>query len=235
MDHYKLNSSPRGVCVIIDCVGQDGELLEQTFRSLDFFVVFHRWLSVSSCLSALKELQHSPLLAQASAFVCCVISRGTALHLLATDAHCVGLHLEALRQMFTPPHCPALAGKPKLFFIQRYSVPEYQPNAGRSYTHSEDLETDGAGQQLVPTDADVFWSHCWTTESQLQTTGHHSQYLRALTGALQAGHVRRWHVVELHIRVNAAVCEHNLRNPTEQYHLELKHTLTKNLYLHEAP
>lgn len=234
IENYKLNINPRGVCVIIDCVGHDGELLKQTFQTLDFSVEFHRWLSVSECQSTLRTLQHSPLLRQASAFVCCVISRGTALHLLATDAHCIGLHLDTLRQMFTPDHCPALAGKPKLFFIQRYSVPEYQSGGGRSYEHSEDLETDSpdGGQCLVPTDADVFWSHCWTPESQLQNSGHHSHYLRALTGALQAGHNRKWHVVDLHIRVNAAVWEHNQNNPSEQYHLELRHTLTKNLYLH---
>lgn len=234
IDHYKLNTNPKGVCVIIDCVGHDGELLEQTFRTLGFSVVLHRWLSVCDCLSTLRALQHNPLLRQASAFVCCVISRGNALHLLATDAQRIGLHLDTLRQMFTPIHCPALTGKPKLFFIQRYSVPESQPCAGRSYGHSEDLETDGPSvrQYLIPTDADVFWSHCWTPESQLQKGEHNSQYVKALTEALKAGHIRKWHVVDLHIWVNAAVCEHNQRNPSEQYHLELKHTLTKNLYLH---
>ncbi|KAK7905075.1 hypothetical protein WMY93_017682 [Mugilogobius chulae] len=235
LEHYRLNTNPRGVCVIIDCVGQDGELLEQTFRGLHFSVVLHRWLSVSDCLSALSVLQQGPLLRDASAFICCVISRGNELHLLATDAYSTGLHLDTLRRMFTSENCPALTGKPKLFFIQRYSVPEYQPGAGRSLSHKEELETDGvhgSGQNLVPTDADVFWSHCWTQESQLQTRGHHSQYLRALMGALHPGHNRKSHLVDLHLRVNAAVCEHNQRNPSEQYHLELKHTLRKNLYLH---
>uniref|UniRef100_A0A8C6TYG3 CASP8 and FADD-like apoptosis regulator n=1 Tax=Neogobius melanostomus TaxID=47308 RepID=A0A8C6TYG3_9GOBI len=220
IEHYKLNTNPRGVCIIIDCVGHDGELVKQTFQTLGFTVVLHRWLCVSDCISTLRALQHSPLLGQASAFVCCVISRGNTLHLLATDAQCVGLNLNMLREMFTPRHCPVLAGKPKLFFIQRYSVP--QLNEGRGYQHRcEDLETDGpgVGYRLVPTDADVFWSHCWTSESQLQRRGHNSQYLRFLTEALKAG---RWHVVDLHTR----------RNPSEQYHLELKHTLTKNLYLH---
>uniref|UniRef100_A0A3B3Z667 CASP8 and FADD-like apoptosis regulator n=1 Tax=Periophthalmus magnuspinnatus TaxID=409849 RepID=A0A3B3Z667_9GOBI len=232
LEHYKLDTNPKGVCVIIDCVGQDGELLEQTFRALHFSVVLHRWLSVSSCQSALRNLQQDLRLRTASAFVCCIISRGTPLHLLATDAQHTGLHLETLRRMFTPDNCPALTGKPKLFFIQSYSVPENQAGAGRSFIHGEDLETDGVtglGQILVPTDADVFWSHCWTQESQLQTTGHHSHYLGALMGALQTG---RSHLVDLHLRVNAAVTEHNKRNPLEQYHLDLKHTLRKNLYLH---
>uniref|UniRef100_A0A3B3Z6T5 CASP8 and FADD-like apoptosis regulator n=1 Tax=Periophthalmus magnuspinnatus TaxID=409849 RepID=A0A3B3Z6T5_9GOBI len=229
LEHYKLDTNPKGVCVIIDCVGQDGELLEQTFRALHFSVVLHRWLSVSSCQSALRNLQQDLRLRTASAFVCCIISRGTPLHLLATDAQHTGLHLETLRRMFTPDNCPALTGKPKLFFIQSYSVPENQAGAGRSFIHGEDLETDGVtglGQILVPTDADVFWSHCWTQESQLQTTGHHSHYLGALMGALRS------HLVDLHLRVNAAVTEHNKRNPLEQYHLDLKHTLRKNLYLH---
>ncbi|XP_033843489.1 CASP8 and FADD-like apoptosis regulator isoform X2 [Periophthalmus magnuspinnatus] len=232
LEHYKLDTNPKGVCVIIDCVGQDGELLEQTFRDLHFSVVLYRWLSVSSCQSALRNLQQDLRLRTASAFVCCIISRGTPLHLLATDAQHTGLHLETLRRMFTPDNCPALTGKPKLFFIQSYSVPENQAGAGRSFIHGEDLETDGVtglGQLLVPTDADVFWSHCWTQESQLQTTGHHSHYLGALMGALQTG---RSHLVDLHLRVNAAVTEHNKRNPLEQYHLDLKHTLRKNLYLH---
>ncbi|XP_072300335.1 CASP8 and FADD-like apoptosis regulator isoform X2 [Eucyclogobius newberryi] len=234
LEHYKLNTN-RGVCVIIDCVGQDGELLEQTFRGLHFSVVLHRWLSVSDCLSALRTLQQGPLLWGASSFICCIISRGNAHHLLATDAHSIGLHLDTLRKMFTSDHCPALTSKPKLFFIQKYSVPEYQPGAGRSLGHSEDLETDGVPghrQTLLPTDADVFWSHCWTQESQLKTRGHHSHYLTALMGALQPGHIRSAHLVDLHTRVNAAIYEHNQRNPEEQYHLELKHTLRKNLYLH---
>ncbi|KAJ0005811.1 hypothetical protein NQD34_015705, partial [Periophthalmus magnuspinnatus] len=243
LEHYKLDTNPKGVCVIIDCVGQDGELLEQTFRALHFSVVLHRWLSVSSCQSALRNLQQDLRLRTASAFVCCIISRGTPLHLLATDAQHTGLHLETLRRMFTPDNCPALTGKPKLFFIQSYSVPENQAGAGRSFIHGEDLETDGVtglGQILVPTDADVFWSHCWTQESQLQTTGHHSHYLGALMGGAAnrvhqintCMHSLRSHLVDLHLRVNAAVTEHNKRNPLEQYHLDLKHTLRKNLYLH---
>ncbi|XP_055004921.1 CASP8 and FADD-like apoptosis regulator isoform X2 [Boleophthalmus pectinirostris] len=228
LEHYRLDTNNRGVCVIIDCVGQDGELLEQTFQNLHFSVVLHRWLSVGDCQSTLRSLQQSPLLRSASAFVCCVISRGTQFHLLATDARSAGLHLDSLRRMFTPENCPGLAGKPKLFFIQTYSVSPYEPAAG----YSEDLETDGfPGQSLVPTDADVFWSHCWTSETQLQSAGHHSQYLRALMGALQAGRARS-HLVDLHLRVNADVCDHNQRNPSEQYHLDLRHTLRKNLYLH---
>lgn len=232
VDHYKLNTNPRGVCVIIDCVGHDGELLEQTFRSLHFTVLLHRWLSVSDSMTALRALLVNPLLAESDVFVCCVISRGTTIHLLATDAQCSGLHMEALRRMFTPEQCPALAGKPKLFFIQRYSVPEYQ-YAHSSYSHcDDDLETDGVPRlSLVPTDADVFWSHCWTDERQIQQKHHHSYYLQALREALHRGQKRKSNLLDMHTEVNAAIYEHNMRNPSEPYHIDLKTTLRKNLYL----
>ncbi|CAL1581577.1 unnamed protein product [Knipowitschia caucasica] len=231
IEHYRLNTESRGVCLILDCVGLDGDLLEQTFLSLHFSVIHHRCLTVSGCMSVLTALQQGPVLQDASALVCCFISRGNQRHLLATDAQRMGLHLDSLRRMFS--HCTALTAKPKLFFIQSYSVEETH-TTGRSYTNSEELETDGipfVGDNLVPTDADVFWSHCWTPESQLQTPTHYSHYLRALMGALQPTNTRS-HLLDLHLRVNAAVCEHNQRNPELPYHLELKHTLTKHLYLH---
>lgn len=230
LDHYKLNTNPRGVCVIIDCVGNDGEMLAQTFRTLHFSVFLHKWLNIADTLSTLRGLCRNGRLCEADVFVCCIVSRGTDHHLLATDANYTGLHIDSLRRLFTADDCPALAGKPKLFFIQRYSVPEYQPVAQRNYSE-EELETDGVLGHLVPTDADVFWSHCWTDERQLQEKEHSSIYLRALTEALQRGQRRNAHLVDVHIEVNAAIYDHNKKNPAEPYHIDLKHTLRKNLYL----
>lgn len=122
--------------------------------------------------------------------MCCIISRGTADYLLATDTFSTGLRLDTVRHLFTAEACPMLAGKPKLFFIQRYSVPEFQPHA-RTYHRDEDLETDGLSRRdYIPTDADVFWSHCWTDESQLEQRDHHSIYLTSLTKALDTGEKR---------------------------------------------
>lgn len=245
------------------------EMLEDAFKGLGFSVTLHKWLSVDNILSALRGVFRQRESHKADAFICCIISRGTSTNLLGTDSHCTGLHLDRVRRLFTAEECPVLAGKPKLFFIQSYSVPEVQA-CPRQAHRDEDLETDGCHGppecELVPTDADVFWSHCWTDERQLEQNTHHSVYLKALTDSLHKGqrrysemnsahiciisiclsfnvfHIcrtplnfcvcsdRKTHLLDVHVEVNGAIYDHNKRNPGSKYHIDLKHTLRKNLY-----
>uniref|UniRef100_A0A3Q1GFU6 CASP8 and FADD-like apoptosis regulator n=1 Tax=Acanthochromis polyacanthus TaxID=80966 RepID=A0A3Q1GFU6_9TELE len=207
LDCYKFNTNPRGVCVIIDCVGNDGEMLEQTFKALHFSVILFKWLSADDTLSTLSERIRRRENHSGDAFVCCIISRGTADHLLGTDMFGRGLPMDTVRRLFTAEECPMLSGKPKLFFIQRYSAPEYMP-CPRTEHRDEDLETDGGGGHpmchSIPTDADVFWSHCWTDECQLEQGQHRSVYLKALTDALERA--QRRYVQILNSKCNIYSC-----------------------------
>ncbi|XP_058510768.1 CASP8 and FADD-like apoptosis regulator isoform X2 [Solea solea] len=234
VDWYSFNSNPRGVCVIIDCVGNDGGMLEQTFTALHFHVTLYQWLSVDDTLATLRRISKQRENLKSDGFICCIISRGTTSHLLGVDSYTMGLHLDSIRRLFAADACPMMAGKPKLFFIQTYGVPQYQPSASQPH-RDEDMETDGCyGQseyECIPTDADVFWSHCWTDERQLERGHHHSVYLKALTDALLKGQRRKTKLVDIHTEVNGAIYEHNRRNPETNYHLDLKLTLRKDLYL----
>ncbi|XP_061580485.1 CASP8 and FADD-like apoptosis regulator isoform X1 [Cololabis saira] len=234
IEQYNFNTNPRGLCVIIDCVGCDGGRLEQTFKALHFNVVLHQWLSASDVLSVLTGISRQRDTHRGDGFVCCIISRGTTDHLLGTDSYGTEIPTDSVRHLFTGDSCPMLVGKPKLFFIQRYSVPEFAPYP-RMDQRDEDLETDGcsglAACNYIPKDADVFWSHCWTDESQLEQGEHHSVYLKALNDALCKAQRRRTNLVDVHTEVNGAIFEHNRRNPRAVYHIELKHTLRKDLYL----
>lgn len=169
------------------------DMLEQTFKALHFSVVLYKWLCVDEILSALTEALKRRENRDGDGFICCIISRGTENHLLGTDLYAVGLKLDRLKRLFTAAACPALVGKPKLFFIQRYSIPESQPFARREH-RDEDLETDGCKEKtkydVIPEDADVFWSHCWTEEHQLEQGQHNSVYLKALKDALHKGQMR---------------------------------------------
>ncbi|XP_029968374.1 CASP8 and FADD-like apoptosis regulator [Salarias fasciatus] len=231
-ESYKFNANPRGVCVIIDCVGNDGGMLAETFKALHFNVTLHQWLSVSDMHAVLIDISRQRENFRADAFVCCIISRGATDHLLGTSVHGRGLSMAAVRRLFTAEACPWLAGKPKLFFIQRYSVLEFVPHARMEY-RDEDLETDGCDSPStsIPVDADVFWSHCWTEEHQLERECHHSIYLKALTEALGKSHRRKASIVDVHTEVNGAIFEHNKRNPAANYHIDLRHTLTKQVFL----
>lgn len=168
-------------------------MLEQTFKALHFDVVLYKLLSVDDTLSALRKTFRQRENLEGDGFVCCIISRGTTNHLLGTDSYIVGLHLDNVRRLVTADACPLMIGKPKLFFIQRYSVPEFQPCA-RIGHRDEDLETDGCDGMpkcdFIPEDADVLWSHCWTDERQLEQGQHCSIYLKALTDALHKGQMR---------------------------------------------
>lgn len=171
-------------------------MLEQTFKALQFRVVVHKWLGGHQILTAIKETIRQREYTESDAFVCCIISRGTSNHLLGTDSCITGLHVDSVSQQFTADGCPALAGKPKLLFLQRYSVAECQPHNWRAH-QDEDLETDGfnghATGDSIPENADVFWSHCWTDERQLEEGPHYSAYLKALTDALLKGQRRYPH------------------------------------------
>ncbi|XP_072253300.1 CASP8 and FADD-like apoptosis regulator [Leuresthes tenuis] len=234
IERYKFNTNPRGLCVIIDCVGNDGVLLEQTFKALHFNVILYRWLSANDTLSALRSISLQRDNHTGDGFVCCIISRGKVNQLMGTDTFGCGLPMSSIRSLYTADACPMLAGKPKLFFIQRYSIPEYA-SCPRATQWAGHLETDGCdGLAMVngiPADADVFWSHCWTDERQLVQEQHHSIYLKVLTDALHKAQKRKTHLVDVHTEVNGAIFEHNKRNPGADYHFDVKHTLRKNIYL----
>uniref|UniRef100_A0A8C5EDH1 CASP8 and FADD-like apoptosis regulator n=1 Tax=Gouania willdenowi TaxID=441366 RepID=A0A8C5EDH1_GOUWI len=230
-DCYKLNMIPRGVCVIIDCVGNDGEMLEKTFKALQYNVSLYKWQSIFDICSTLMGILKKRENLNAGSFICCIISRGTGNYLLGTDSSDRGLHLNLIRKIFTAELCPMLVGRPKIFFIQTYSVSE--PCLDVRVKHrDEDLETDGASlptSSYIPTDADIFWSQCWTDVCQLEKGQHHSIYLKALTEALE--NPQRRNLVDIHTGVNKAIFEYNQRDCEWSYHIDVKHTLRKKLYL----
>lgn len=225
-------ADPRGTCVIIDCVGSDGDMLEETFSQLHFRVVLCKWPCVEEVRSTLMEVSRRGDLQGDDAFVCCIVSRATSTHLLATELEGPGLCFDAVRRLFSTEACLGLAGKPKLFFIQSYSVAGLQSQRGHG---DEDLETDwpvtACAAESVPTDADVFWSLCRTSEWQLQHSGHQSVYLRALSAALLKGQRRKLNLLDVHTEVNAIIYERHQSNPGEAYSISLQHTLRKTLFI----
>ncbi|XP_073681563.1 CASP8 and FADD-like apoptosis regulator a [Garra rufa] len=238
MEEYEMNPEQRGLCVIIDCVGFDGEMLNQTFERLGFRVIFHSLLGLKETQKVLEDLTRNRILQRVSRFVCCIISRGTDNHLLATDSSGLGIWLEDLRQLFSPTQCPSLCGKPKLFFTQIYRTTQ-APNT--PLMDDEYLETDApacryarslcADARSVPVSADVLWSVCRAEIKLLEGSGHQSVYLHALNSVLLRGHERKMLLWDVMTEVNRKVFSYNQQNPDNKYHIQLSHTLLKKLYL----
>lgn len=160
-------------------------MLEKTFKALHFNVLLYAMMGADEIFQTLKEISRCRESCDWDAFVCCIISRSTANSLLGTNMHVSGLSVETVRSLFIGDACPSLAGKPKLFFTQSYSVPDFGHSARGGYPEGS-VEADDYHSQTIhlPIEADVFWSQCWTDECQLQQEQHHSVYLKALSDAL---------------------------------------------------
>uniref|UniRef100_A0A4W4EPZ7 CASP8 and FADD-like apoptosis regulator n=1 Tax=Electrophorus electricus TaxID=8005 RepID=A0A4W4EPZ7_ELEEL len=184
-DDYNINCELRGLCVIIDCIGCDGVLLKHTFEQLGFQVFLHTMLTVEEMHSVLRTVSQQRDLQWAAAFICCLLSRSSDTHLLATDPCGPGLLLTGLLQLFSPVQCPLLRGKPKLFFTQSYIVAGNQSGQGHNDQY---LETDAMPIGGVPRRTaeweDVLWSMCKTGAWLLERQDHQSFYLQALSTAL---------------------------------------------------
>ncbi|MGH0128312.1 UNVERIFIED_CONTAM: hypothetical protein FKN15_001286 [Acipenser sinensis] len=184
---YRMQRHPFGVCLIIDCVGSDGDMLKHTFKRLHFQVILYKWLSLSDAYSLLKETARMREHRNSDCFVCCIISRGSSTKMIATEKEGPGISFDTIKQLFTVEHCPDLSGKPKLFFIQNYTIPER--------CDYNDVEVDGpfiaSRVEYIPNEADVFWSCCKTDACILEKVHHQSAYLHALSASLLRGQKRK--------------------------------------------
>ncbi|XP_026523684.1 CASP8 and FADD-like apoptosis regulator isoform X1 [Notechis scutatus] len=222
---YRMQSKPLGVCLIIDCIGNDAGLLMKTFKSLHFEVHCRLFLNMDAVVHDLYETARLRAHKDADCFVCILVSRGDDQHIFCTDHIVPGFQLERLKDFFTGERCPDLLGKPKLFFIQNYvEPPNWQGNASLT-------EADG-NLCTIPQVADVFWSHCTLDASVLERSPcSSSYYLSTLAGLLMDPQKRKLSLLDIFVELNNRVYEWNRINSTERYLLLLKHTLRKKLFL----
>ncbi|NXE36361.1 CFLAR regulator, partial [Ptilorrhoa leucosticta] len=230
-DPYRMQSQPLGICLIIDCIGNDTDVLEETFRSLGYDVHCHRYLNMNSMNQTLLEVARWQKHRDCDSFICILVSRGNSQSIFCTDHTFSGFPLEQIKKHFTADSCPGLLGKPKLFFIQSYIVPENEQEC------SSLLEVDGNGENVsakvtIPQAADIFWSHCKVDASTLeQSPASSSYYLRCLAELLRNPYKRKLCILAIHMELNKKVYDWNTTTDrSQQYSLLLQHTLRKKLF-----
>ncbi|XP_062435240.1 CASP8 and FADD-like apoptosis regulator isoform X2 [Rhea pennata] len=236
-DQYRMQSQPLGICLIIDCIGNDSDVLEETFRDLGYDVHCYRYLNMDAMNQTLREIARLQKHRNCDSFICVLISRGSPQSVFCTDQTFSGFPLERIKKYFTADSCPELLGKPKLFFIQSYIVPE-------SEQECSSLEVDGNDEKIIsnakipwkitiPQVADIFWSQCKVDVSTLERSPNSSSYyLHCLAELLRNPHKRKLCILDLHTELNREVYEWNKTiHPSQQYSLLLQHTLRKKLFL----
>ncbi|KAM8806551.1 CASP8 and FADD-like apoptosis regulator [Eudromia elegans] len=237
-DQYRMQSQPLGICLIIDCIGNDSDVLEVTFRDLGYDVHCFRHLNMDTMKEKLHEFARLQKHRNCDSFICILVSRGSPQSVFCTDQTFPGFPLEQVKKYFTADSCPELLGKPKLFFIQSYIVPENEQGC------TSLLEIDGNDDNIIsnakipwkvtiPQIADIFWSQCKVDVSTLERSpGSSSYYLRCLAELLRNPHKRKLSILDIHTELNREVYEWNkTTDPSQQYSLLLQHTLRKKLFL----
>uniref|UniRef100_A0A2K5JFB3 CASP8 and FADD-like apoptosis regulator n=1 Tax=Colobus angolensis palliatus TaxID=336983 RepID=A0A2K5JFB3_COLAP len=236
-ERYKMKSKPLGICLIIDCIGNETELLQDTFTSLGYEVQKFLHLSVNGIAQILGQFACMTEHRDYDSFVCVLVSRGGSQSVYGVDQTHSGLPLHHIRRMFMGDSCPYLAGKPKVFFIQNYVVSEGQ------LEDSSLLEVDGPamknvefkapqrGLSTVHREADFFWSLCTADVSLLERScSSPSLYLQCLSQKLRQE--RKRPLLDLHIELNGHMYDWNSRvSAKEKYYVWLQHTLRKKLIL----
>uniref|UniRef100_A0A8D1VC84 CASP8 and FADD-like apoptosis regulator n=1 Tax=Sus scrofa TaxID=9823 RepID=A0A8D1VC84_PIG len=236
-ERYKMQSKPLGICLIIDCVGNDTDVLRDTFSSLGYEVQYFLYLKVEQISKILRKVARMPQHQDYDSFVCVLVSRGGSQSVFGVDKTLSGFPLDHIRRMFMADVCPTLLGKPKLFFIQIYVTSEGQ------LEDSSFLEVDGPsvksmdskarqpGTCTVHREADFFWSLCKADVSLLERPSSSSSvYLQCLSQKL--GKERKVSLLELHVDLNSKVYDWNSRvSAKERYYVRLQHTLRKKVIL----
>ncbi|KAH0511665.1 CASP8 and FADD-like apoptosis regulator [Microtus ochrogaster] len=235
-ESYRMQSKPLGICLIIDCIGNDIEYLRRTFTSLGYHVHPFLFPSAEEIIKILHRFAGLPQHRDYDSFACVLVSRGVSQRMMGVDQAPTGFSLDHVKSIFMGDACSPLRGKPKLFFIQSYEVLSSQLEDSSlevdgPAVRSLDSKTLSPGPCMVHREADIFWSLCTADVSQVeQPTSSSSVYLQNLSRQLEQE--RKRPLVDLHVELMDKVYAWNSRvSSKEKYYLSLQHTLRKKLVL----
>ncbi|XP_067892049.1 CASP8 and FADD-like apoptosis regulator isoform X2 [Heterodontus francisci] len=235
LEKYRMQSTPLGLCLIIDCIGTDADLLKETFEALQFRVLLHLYVELDDLKQILRDTSERNDLAALDCFVCCIVSRGTPDSILAINGNSLRLSFEQIQQYFKGQSCRPLLGKPRLFFIQDFltatSDSDDELETDTAWSNGDAIQADGnVWEEVVPQEADILWSCCQVSERLLyQAPQQPSSFMRTLSECLRK-HQHRFDLVSVLTEVNKQTMLRNRRLTGEEpAPLVLRHTLRKML------
>ena len=133
----------------------DLENLTDLWAKLNFTVRKYENLKAHQMYSVLldmvKEIEKTQ---NSSCFVCCIMTHGAMGTIYGSDSEAISI--KDITDLFKESSCPALAGKPKLFFIQACR--------GNERLTGRDLRAEGTGSSNTATE-----TTCATTQEPTQT------------------------------------------------------------------
>lgn len=148
---YRMDRKHRGYCVIVNNhsftslserpgTNKDAECLRRVFQWLGFNVFIYVNVTKDRLEQVLQYFQKHPDHADGDCFVFCVLTHGKFGAVYSSDGNLIPIR--QIMSHFTAQQCPALAHKPKLFFIQACQGEEIQPSVS--------IEADAVNPEHVP-------------------------------------------------------------------------------------
>ncbi|XP_059963092.1 caspase-10 isoform X1 [Mesoplodon densirostris] len=148
---YRMDRKHRGYCVVVNNhsftslserpgTNKDAECLKRVFQWLGFTVHIYVNVTKDHLEKVLKYFQTHPGHADGDCFVFCVLTHGKFGAVYSSDGNLIPIR--QIMSHFTAQQCPALAHKPKLFFIQACQGEEIQPSVS--------IEADAVNPEHVP-------------------------------------------------------------------------------------
>ncbi|MBW01151.1 Caspase-10, partial [Eschrichtius robustus] len=148
---YRMDRKHRGLCVVVNNhsftslskrpgTNKDAECLKRVFQWLGFSVHIYVNVTKGHLEEVLQQFQTHPGHADGDCFVFCVLTHGKFGAVYSSDGDLIPIR--QIMSHFTAQQCPALAHKPKLFFIQACQGEEIQPSVS--------IEADAVNPEHVP-------------------------------------------------------------------------------------
>jgi hypothetical protein len=128
---YQMSQTVRGKCLIINNatneVFRESKIFESIFRQLHFDVEMKDNLKALEIKDLLSSLTKDKELAKNEAFVIMIISKGADEQIFGYNAFKAvyeekSISVAEIVDSFSDKNCPALSGKPKLFFFNCFSL-----------------------------------------------------------------------------------------------------------------
>lgn len=147
---YRMDRKHRGYCVVINNqnfislskrqgTDKDAECLKHVFQWLGFNVDIQTDVTKKCLEEVLQKYQSHPDHAKGDCFVFCVLTHGKSGAVYSSDDALIPIR--EIMSHFTAKQCPALANKPKLFFIQACQ--------GKEIQSSVCIEADAINPELI--------------------------------------------------------------------------------------
>lgn len=152
---YEISSKPRGLCLILNNYDfknvketrkgseRDVKMLNSVFEQLGYTVEVHTDKSAEDMMKIFEDFARRPEHYYLHSCIIIIMSHGTKELLYGID--CEEVYLKNIFKLFNNENCPALIGRPKLFFIQACRGEKYDP--GVPLPAYYDVRSDG---DLIP-------------------------------------------------------------------------------------